>query len=377
MRKFVIAVLTAVFGFSTAAAADSDYLSMSWDKVVEAAKKQGSLTFYSWWGEEFWKTAGRDFEKETGIEVKVIIGDLTANLNKIVAEKNRDAGTIDVIHVGGAEMPRTMIGGNLLYGPIQDVIPDADKTDSKLRRIQEGIEVKGFMVPVYRNQTGLLYDPQRVDAPPQNWAELSAWIKAHPKQFAFSDPTKGGSGQAFIQAALVNILGDRDRYVGDTELDPAKIADWGAVWKWFNDNEDNYVVTGSNNESIDKLNQGEVSLIAAWDDDTAIALRKGTLFKRAKLYVPEMGMAGGGDSIAVLVNAPHKAAGLRFVAYLIEKDVQLKMNRIIGPYLARTDVSGGSAILPEEQRQNNGRPWIPGAYKTHFIEEFVKQVLLK
>ena len=66
----------------------------------------------------------------------------------------------------------------------------------------------GYLVPVYRNQTGFLYDPEKVPTPPQTWAEFTAWLDANPGQFAFNDPSKGGSGQAFVQAAIVNILGD-------------------------------------------------------------------------------------------------------------------------------------------------------------------------
>ncbi len=40
-----------------------DLLKTPWDKVVEAAKAEGELTFYAWWGEEFWRTAAKDFEK--------------------------------------------------------------------------------------------------------------------------------------------------------------------------------------------------------------------------------------------------------------------------------------------------------------------------
>lgn len=376
MKKLYLAALAIALGTSNAAA-DSDFLNMPWNDVIQSAQEEGELTFFAWWGEEFWRTAAKGFEDRYDIKVKVIVGDRGANTNKVVAEKNQDVGTIDVMLVGGADTIPTMLNGNVLYGPIQDVIPGADKTDPKLREFQEGVAVKGLVVPVYRNQTGLLYDPERVSNPPQTWDELTAWIQDNPRQFAFADPIKGGSGSSFVQTAVINIVGDAERYAGDTELDPAKVADWGPVWDWFNDNEDNYVLTGSNFESIDKLNQGEVSLIAAWDDDTQVSLSKGTLFKRATLYIPEMGMVGGGDTLGVLANAPHKAAGLLFVSYLIEPEVQTQMNEIIGPYLARTDVAPGSAILSEDERQNFGVAWLPVPYKTHYKEEFIKQVVLK
>jgi putative spermidine/putrescine transport system substrate-binding protein len=264
-----------------------------------------------------------------------------------------------------------------LFGPIAPAIPDSDKLDPKLSATQEGYATGGYLVPVYRNQTGLLYDPEKVPNPPQTWAEFTAWLDANPGQFAFNDPSKGGSGQAFVQAAIVNILDDEAGYQGATELDQSKVANWPKVWEWFNANEDKFTVTASNNDSIDRVNQGEVMMAPAWDDDTAVSLAKGTLFKRAKLYIPEFGMPGGGDSLGIPANAPHKAAAMLFVAYLIRPDVQKQLNATIGSYLARTDVSGENALLPEEERQKNGRPWLPGVYKGLFIQQFVSEVLQK
>jgi putative spermidine/putrescine transport system substrate-binding protein len=136
-------------------------------------------------------------------------------------------------------------------------------------------------------------------------------------------------------------------------------------------------ITGSNNESLTRLNEGEVSLAVAWDDDTFIAFKKGMMMKQAKLYIPELGLPGGGDTAGVLKNAKNKAAALLFLAYLIEPEMQVQMNDTIGSYLARTDVTGKEAILSEEERQKYGMAWVPAPYKNHFIQEFVKQVLMK
>ncbi|MEZ5833852.1 MAG: extracellular solute-binding protein [Dongiaceae bacterium] len=368
--------MAALLSGATMCQAADDYLKMPWDKVVEAAKADGEMTFYAWWGEEFWRTAAKDFEGKYGIKVNVVTGDRTANIGKVVAESSSASGTIDALLVGGVEL-KSLLDAKALYGPLAGAIPDSDKLDPKLSKVQEGYATGGYLVPVYRNQTGFVYDPEKVPNPPQTWAEFTAWLDANPGQFAFNDPSKGGSGQAFVQAAILNILGDEDRYAGDTELDEKKVADWGKVWDWFNANQDKFTITASNNDSLDRVNQGEVMMAAAWDDDTAVSLAKGTLFKRAKLYIPSLGMPGGGDSLGVPANAPHKAAAMLFVSYLIQADVQKQLNATIGSYLARVDVAGENALIPEEQRQKNGKPWIPGAYKGYFIQQFVSQVLQK
>lgn len=358
---------------TAAPAAANDILTMSQDQLIEAARQEGEVIFYAWWGEEFWKEAARRFSEQYGIKANVIIGD---PVEKVLAEKDKAEGTIDAILVGGTNVKLTM-DADVFYGPILPGVPEADKLDQKLATYQEGIETKGYLVPIYRNQTGLLYDPERVPTPPQTWDELVAFIQQNPQQFAFCDPNKGGSGQAFVQTVIVNTAGGLDQYHGDTELVEDKVAGWKNAWDWLRQNNDKMVLTASNNESIDLLNQGAVSLIVAWDDDTQIALNKGTLFKRAKMYIPTMGLPGGGDTAGVLKNAPHKAASLLFIDFLTSSPMQQLMNETIGSYPARTDLTGVKELIPEEQRTKLGVYWYPAAYKEHANVEFTKNVLMQ
>src|SRR5262249_44901377 len=115
-RTFLIAAVTAPSMGGGAFAAGAGYFTMPWGKVVEAAKGQSGLTFYTWWGEEFWRDAGKDFEARYGIPVRVIIGDRAANIAKVVAESGQEKGTIDVLHVGGVEV-KSLLDAKALYGP--------------------------------------------------------------------------------------------------------------------------------------------------------------------------------------------------------------------------------------------------------------------
>jgi putative spermidine/putrescine transport system substrate-binding protein len=377
-RTFGIA-LAATLALAGSALAADDYLKMPWDQVKAAAEadKSKGIVFYSWWGEEFWRDAAKDFEARYGIPVKVVIGDRAANISKVVAEASQGEGTIDVLHTGGVEI-KSLLDAKALYGPLKGVIPDSDKIDPTLFMTQEGFATNGVLVPVYRNQVGFLYDPEKLPNPPQTWAEFTAWLDANPGQFAFNDPSKGGSGQAFVQTALLNVLGeDGKKYAGATDVDPANTAAWTKAWDWFNANQDKFTITASNNDSIDRVNQGEVSMAAAWDDDTAVNLAKGALFKRAKLYVPQLGLPGGGDTLGIPANAPNKAGALLFINYLTEVETQKKLNASLGSYVARTDFKGDAALIPEEERQKNQQPWLPGPYKKLYIEQFVSEVLQK
>ncbi|MDR0390080.1 MAG: extracellular solute-binding protein [Spirochaetaceae bacterium] len=363
-------------GQGNTAQAEKDYLSMTWDQIIAEAKAEGSLVFYTWWGEEHWIDAGRAFEQQYGIKTTVVVGDASANANKVIAEARQAVGSIDALMIGGDYL-KPVLDLGCFYTPITKVIPNVSKLDPKLLEFVEGLKNNGELIPLYRNQTGLLYNPARVPNPPQTWDELVAWIRANPKRFGFNDPSKGGSGQSFVHAAIGALTGGLDQYRSDTEIQSAKIESWNRVWDWMNSMEPYWTYTTSNNDSISRLNSGEFWLTVAWDDDTQVNLKSGSLFKEAVLYVPEFGLAGGGDCAGVLKNAKNKAAAILFLNFLTDQDQQIKMNERIGTYLSRTDLSTEVQLLPEEQRQRNGVPWIPAFYKQEFIDLFVKNVLMK
>ncbi|GAA0427588.1 LysR family transcriptional regulator [Acrocarpospora corrugata] len=350
-----------------------DYLGMTWDQIVAEAKAEGEVVFSAWWGEEYWKEAARLFEEKYGIEARHLMGNNP--IDKILAEKDRRVGTIDVQLVGGAAV-KTSMDAALWYGPIAAKLPASPELDRALQTAQEGVETKGHLIPIYRNQTGFLYDPEKVPVPPQTWDEFTAWVQANPKGFAYPDPNKGGTGGAFVQAVIANLTGGLDRYTADTALDPAKTAEWTEAWDWLKTGNEKMNVTLSNSEDIDLLNQGTASLVIAWDDDAQNALAKGSLFKRAAMYVPRFGLPGGGDTAGVPRNAPNKAAGLLFLDFLTSRQMQALMNRTVGSTPARTDMTESPSIISEESRAN-GTAWMPAPYKEAILKGFTENVLLQ
>src|SRR5258705_13534803 len=174
-----------------AASQSPDYLTMSRDPLTAGAKNGKDLIFSAWWGEEYWKEVAKQFTKKYGIETRFLLGNNA--IEKILAEKDRATGTIDVQLIGGQDV-KTSIDAGLWYGPVLPALPDHAKLDAKLSSVQEGVQTGGFLVPIYRNQTGVLYDPNRVATPPQTWGEFKAWLKADPQGFAYPDPNKRGPG---------------------------------------------------------------------------------------------------------------------------------------------------------------------------------------
>jgi len=385
MRRAVLIVLICLTaaglafgsGKDESTAPSLDYQKASWDKIVAAAKKEGSVTFYAWYFADYFTEAAAAFEKLYGVKATVVVvGQQSALFNKVVSEKDMATGTVDCIIVGG-QYVKTTTDLNLFYGPIKSIIPDNDKLAPSLWVVQEGVMTKGYLAPFHRNQTGLLYDPDKVKPPlPQTFAELTAWIEAHPKQFGFCAPDKGGSGQSFVHTVIKELCGGLEKYAGDTDVVQSKVANWNLAWEWAQKHKDQFTITASNNDSYSRVNGGELSMAVAWDDGVKDFINKGQLFARAKMYIPPMGFAGGGDTMGVMKNAPHKAAALLWISFITSKEQQLKKYTMLNAFPARTDIEVGTVMLTEADRKN-ALAWFPAAYKAYMISEFTKNVLMK
>jgi putative spermidine/putrescine transport system substrate-binding protein len=353
-----------------------DLTKASWDQIVAQAKKEGAVTFYCWYFADFFTEAAAAFEKQYGIKPIVVVGDNNANTNKAVAEKDMAVGTIDCMIMGGQNVKTGMDLG-LFWGPIKGIVPDADKLAPSLWVVQEGVMTKGYLAPFHRNQTGLVYDPDKVKEPlPQTFAELTAWIEAHPKQFGFCDPNKGGSGQSFVHTVIKELAGGLEKYSGDTEVVQSKVATWNLVWEWIQKHKDQVTITAGNNDTYQRVNGGELTLAVAWDDGIKDFINKGQLFSRAKMYIPKMGFAGGGDTMGVLKNSAHKAAALLWIAHITSREMQEKKFVMVNAYPARTDITIPNVMLTEKDRAN-ALAWFPAPYKAYMIAEFTKNVLMK
>lgn len=64
-----------------------------------------------------------------------------------------------------------------------------------------------------------------------------------------------------------------------------------------------------------------------WEDHVAGLRNRGEIRKELKFYVPKMGMNGGGNAVAIPLNAPHPAAVVVFVNWLTSAETQSMFNK--------------------------------------------------
>ena len=366
-KVLTAASAVALFGLASAQAAELN--SMSWDDVVTQAKAEGELNWFQWYLQPAMREAVRPFEEQFGIKVVIPDGTLDANQSKLLAERRRETGDIDLISLGGDRLS-AVNPTTTFFGPITGILPGGEKLRTKI----QGGDSEGYAVAFWGNQTGLAYDPTRVDEAslPQSVADLDAWMTEHPFDFAFNTEN-GGSGPALIESVARNLATDVDFSSGDN--DEAKLAALAPVWEWFNAREDKFIITASNSDSLTRLNDGEFTLVPAWEDHLAGLQTKGEIDKRMKYYIPEFGMSGGGNVVGIPANAAHPAAALVFISWLTSAETQAEFNAIFGIAPQHPDASGEAALVPMEQRAFSTN-WAPKPFGDDVKNGFIENVAL-
>ncbi|MFV0321562.1 MAG: extracellular solute-binding protein [Alphaproteobacteria bacterium] len=361
MNKFLLTTLVGATVSSQAFAADlSD---KSWDEIVAQAKEEGQVSWFVWYFQPEFREIVKAFEDEYGIKVTIPDGSLDGNINKAMAERKRKKGDIDVLAMG-ADKYIPVIQADL----IEDISFIPNYADGV--HLLQGIDTQGKGLAYWGNQTGLAYDPNSIIEAdlPQSFAELDAWLKANPKKFAFNDPNGGGSGPSFVRAAVVNFNKDKTEQM--TEEFNKNLANWSNTWAWFKENKDNIALTASNADSLTRLNDGEFTLVPAWEDHMASLQKQGAIDSRFKLYIPEFGMSGGGNFSSVMKNAKNPAAALVFLNWLVSADVQSQFNATFGAAPQNKKADDSQSLIPTAQRA-----YITNVFPTPYEAELKKQII--
>jgi len=77
---------------------------------------------------------------------------------------------------------------------------------------------------------------------------------------------------------------------------------------------------------------------------------RGEARKEIRFYIPKMGMAGGGNMVAVPKNAAHPAAAVVFANWLISAETQTMFNRDFGTAPMHEKADDSMALVPNDQR---------------------------
>jgi len=203
------------------------------------------------------------------------------------------------------------------------------------------------------SQVLLAYDSTKVpDAEvPKTFADLITWIKAHPGQFTYCRPDKGGSGGNFVVRAIYEATGKDPSKFKPGEENAELIAEFDKAWELLRSIHDSTYDKGAypagNNPTLQLLANGSVSMISAWSDQALQALAKGTLPETVKVaQFTDLPFPGGYSRLAIPKNAKNLKGAYAFVNFMLSTEMQESVVKVLGGFPA---VSWDN--LPKEMQQ--------------------------
>lgn len=248
-------------------------------------------------------------------------------IDRIIAAKKANKGS------GGIDVYEGSLG-DIMKGQKEGVwdalsssnIPNISKVDSKTMK-----DVSNLAVPYRASAVVLAYNSDKVKNPPNTLDELYTWIKNHPQQFSYNDPSTGGSGSSFVTTAIYKFL--PANAVNNTN--PSIEKQWDKGFNLLKELGPYMYGKGiypkKNQGTLDLLSKGEVEMIPAWSDMALEQIDNGLLPKSTKLKQLNPGFTGGPSYLMVPKLSDKKAAVYKFLNYVLTPDAQsIVVNKMHG-----------------------------------------------
>jgi len=191
----------------------------------------------------------------------------------------------------------------------------------------------GYSIPYRGSSVIIAYNSQYVKTPPKTFDDLVAWIKANPGKFAYCDPNTGGSGQAFVAAAIYKFV-NPDKYAGNA-YDAKEEAAWDPAWKLLHDLQpamyNNGFYPNGNVAVLQLLAQQNIYIAPVWSDMSLDFLKRGLLPKTVNLEQITPPLFGGDSTVTLPALSQHLEGALTLLNWLLTPEAQeMVINAVSG-----------------------------------------------
>lgn len=294
--------------------------------TATAAETTTSFNFYFTGSQnvkDLWDTLVPMFEeknKEVDVNLVYIPSGTGAQptYDRIMAAKQagKGSGDIDLYEDGIAVVSQGIKDG--VWSQLSEGdIPNINKVSAQTMK-----DVENYAVPYRSSAVVLAYDSTKVANPPKTMDELLQWIKANPGQFAYNDPSTGGSGSSFVQTVVYKDLPEEDIH----NSDPAVMEKWEPGFNLLKELGQYVYGDGiypkKNQGTLDLLMNGEVSIIPAWSDMVLQQINEGLLPDTVKMQQITPGFNGGPTYLMVNGESDKKEAINQFIDFVLSPEAQ-------------------------------------------------------
>lgn len=335
-------------------------LKQSWEQIEERGKNQ-TVNMLMWQGDPFIndymnKYVRPEVKKRYGIDLQIAAGQGASIVQTLMAEQQAgQPSEVDMSWING-ETFYQMRQIKALLGPFTAKLPNSQYLDLKNPFINTDFQqpVDGMECPWGNVQLAFIYDSAKTPNPPKSFAELPAYVKAHPGQFTIPNEF---TGMTILKSWMIALSGDPKLFTGP--FSETVYQKWsGELWKQINAIKPAFWKEGKTYpEQLAPLHQlfanGEVGFTFSNNDaevDNKVNL--GFFPKTARAYVPEPGTIQNSHYLGIIQHAKQPEAAMLVINFMISPEAQL---RKMDP-----DVWGDHTVLAMDK--------LPAAYQKKFAD---------
>ena len=265
-------------------------------------------------------------EQNPGVTVKAVgtgPGDAGSQkiFEKLNAQKQAGSEAWDVdVAVVHQKKAGDMVEAGLL-GQYRNQIDTGKLVTRDTAKSALGVNVDGYVMPMFHSQTAIAYFPDLVGTPPGSYEELKAWVKANPGQFGYNGIKNGMSGVSFVVGWMYAHTGQAEQ-LQNGPYDAALEANWDDALGKLKDFNQHITLTPGNAGTLDMLNRGEIVMGPVWVDMFYTWQADGRVPPTMKLKLIDPGMPGQPMYYVSPAKATNPDLARKFIALATSPAVQ-------------------------------------------------------
>ncbi len=307
-------------------------LAQTWPQV-EAQGRGQAVNMVMWMGDPLINRymsayVKPEVKRRFGIDLQIAAGQGAGLVQTLAAEQQAgQPSEADLVWING-ETFYQLRQVDALLGPYVGKLPNAPLLDLQNPFINTDFQqpIAGMECPWGNVQFNFIYDSARVARPPRSFAELPAFVQAHPGQFTIPNEF---TGMTLLKSWMMALSGDPKLFRG--KFDAAVYRKWsGALWRQINASKPYFWKQGQTfPEQLAPLHQlfanGEVAFTFSNNDaEVDNKVNQQVFPATARAYVPLPGTIQNSHYLGIVRHARHPEAALLVVNFLISPEAQLK-----------------------------------------------------
>lgn len=267
------------------------------EKKAEAPKANADkvLTVYTARSESLNNAVIKNFEKDTGIKVNVVVAGTGEVVKRVKSEKDKPMG--DILWAGSEAM----------LASSKDLF--MDYTSKENDKMLDGCKnTTGFITPAFSDPTVMIVNTKLEKDMGLKIEGFDALLNANLKgKIAFGDPVNSSSAfQSLV--AIVYSVGNGDPFSADA---------WNYMDKFIKNL--NGKMCNSSSQVYKGVAGGEYVVGLTWEDPAANLVKSGA---PVKVVFPKEGALMAPQSVQIIKNCQHPDNAKKFVDYMLSEKIQ-------------------------------------------------------